>query len=169
MKIQRVKIHNWRSIKDVDVSFEDLMVFIGQNNHGKSNVLSAILFFFGVIPCVDLDYNKGCDDLFVEVLFENLDDHDKAQFSKYLTIEGTILVRKQIKRGETHEYHGYTQIPSEDWLKEENAPNYTTRAIAEATPLTTHLPTGRLSKDTIKQAQQDYISANAESLTLTYQ
>jgi hypothetical protein len=169
MKIRRVQIHNWRSIKDLTISFEDLMVFIGQNNHGKSNVLSAVLFFFGVATCAELDYNKGCDELFVEVLFGDLDDHDKAQFAKYLTTEGTILVRKHVKKGETFEYHGYTEIPSDEWLKEENTSNYTTRAIAEATPLAAHLPSGRLTKDIIKQAQQDYIEANRGSLTFAYQ
>jgi len=169
MKIRRVKIHNWRSIKDIEITFEDLMVFIGQNNHGKSNILSAILFFFGAVTCVDLDYNKGCDELFVEILFGDLDDYDKSQFAKYLTTEGTILVRKQIKKDESYEYHGYTQIPSEDWLKEENATNYTTRATAEATPLVSYIPTGRLTKDIIKKAQQDYIVANTGSLTFSYQ
>lgn len=45
MKIEKIKISNFRSIIDVDISFEDLMMFIGQNNHGKSNILYAVLFF----------------------------------------------------------------------------------------------------------------------------
>ena len=47
MKTREVTIHNWRSIRTVTLSAHDLMIFIGQNNHGKSNILSAILFFFG--------------------------------------------------------------------------------------------------------------------------
>lgn len=169
MKIRRVKIHNWRSIKDVDISFRDLMVFIGQNNHGKSNVLSAILFFFGVITCAELDFNKGCDELFVEITFGNLDGHDKTQFAKYVTSENTITVRKQITKGGIFEYHGYTQIPSEEWLREENVPNYTNRDAINTTPLIAFAPTtGRLTKDNVRQAQLSYIEANVDFLAFTY-
>lgn len=169
MKIQRVKIHNWRSIKDTDISFENLMVFIGQNNHGKSNILSALLFFFGANNCIDLDFNKGEDELFVEVTFFDLDDHDKAQFAKYLTSEGIITVRKQIKKGESFEYHGYCQIPNDDWLKEEKISDYTNREAITKTPLNSLVPTsGRITKEIVKQAQQDYINKNNSSIQFTY-
>ena len=46
MKIEILVISNWRSIQYLEIEFQDLMIFIGQNNHGKSNVLSALLFFF---------------------------------------------------------------------------------------------------------------------------
>ena len=59
MKIKTIKVINWRSIKDAEVNAQDLMVIIGQNNHGKSNLLSALLFFFGEIKVVDLDFNNG--------------------------------------------------------------------------------------------------------------
>lgn len=168
MKIKRAKIHNWRSIRDLDISFQDMMVFIGQNNHGKSNVLSALLFFFGGIACADLDYNKDCDELFVEITFSDLDDHDKLQFSKYLTSESTITVRKSIAKGESFEYHGYTQIPSEEWLKEENAANYTKREIILATPLSPYVPGGKLSKEAVKQSQIAYIAANTDLVSFSY-
>ncbi len=49
MKIKKVKINNWRSVKEANIEYEDMMIFIGQNNHGKSNLLSALLFIFGDI------------------------------------------------------------------------------------------------------------------------
>ena len=58
MKIKKVEISNWRSIVHETILFDDLMIFIGQNNHGKSNVLSALLFFFGEIGLQDLDFNN---------------------------------------------------------------------------------------------------------------
>lgn len=56
MKIENVTISNFRSIIHVNIGFEDLMMFIGQNNHGKSNILYAVLFFFGEIKLEDLDF-----------------------------------------------------------------------------------------------------------------
>lgn len=94
MNIKTVVISNWRSIKHLEIEFQNLMIFIGQNNHGKSNVLSALLFFFGEIKHQDLDFNRGAQELFVEVTFCDLDQTDKTTFKKYLTADGSIKVRK---------------------------------------------------------------------------
>jgi predicted ATP-dependent endonuclease of OLD family len=170
MKIKKLKVHNWRSIKDVEIDFMDLMVFIGQNNHGKSNVLSAIHFFFGAITCSDLDFAYGTTDLFVEITFSDLDDHDRGQFGKYLTADSTITVRKSITKGESFEYHGYKQIPSEDWLREENIPSYASRETIVGTPLNAFVPpTGRVLKEMVREAQLAYIAANADTLTFSYE
>ena len=169
MKICRVKIHNWRSIKDLDIDFQDIMIFIGQNNHGKSNILSSLLFFFGEIGCTELDFKKGCDDLFIEVEFKDLDEHDRGQFQKYLTADNHIRVKKQILKGNNFEYHGYCEIPQDDWLKEENIGEYTTREKINATPLKDHVPaSGRITKENIKEAQEKYISANHASITFRF-
>ena len=169
MKICHAKIHNWRSIKDLEIDFQNIMIFIGQNNHGKSNVLTSLLFFFGEIPCTELDFKKGSEELFVEVEFSDLDDHDKSQFSKYVTANGHIRVRKQIKKGENFEYHGYCEIPQDDWLKEENIGEYTTREKINATPLKDYVvATGRVTKENIKEAQEKYISENRGNITFRY-
>jgi predicted ATP-dependent endonuclease of OLD family len=167
MKIHKLKIHNWRSIKNIDITFRDLMVFVGQNNHGKSNILSALLFFFGNIPCVDQDFNTDSEEAFIEVTFGSLGAEDNARFTKYLASDDTFTVRRQIQKGETAEYHGYIDTPTEDWLKEENISNYLSRESVEATPLGSLVPAGRLKKEDIHKAQTDYITANKDMLTFT--
>jgi putative ATP-dependent endonuclease of OLD family len=47
MKITRVIIQNWRSVKDADFAPSDMTVLVGANNAGKSNILSAINFLLG--------------------------------------------------------------------------------------------------------------------------
>lgn len=47
MKITRVEIANWRSIKYVDFYPEDICILVGANNAGKTNILSAINFILG--------------------------------------------------------------------------------------------------------------------------
>lgn len=42
MKIKRVQIKNYRNLKDVDVTLDNLTALIGENNSGKSNFLRAI-------------------------------------------------------------------------------------------------------------------------------
>lgn len=169
MKIRELHIHNWRSIKDIDIYFEHMMVFIGQNNHGKSNILTAILFFFGEINCDELDFCNGCDELYVELVFDGLDDIDKKTFQKYVSSDGTIIVRKIATKEDTKgEYHGYVESPQEEWLKEDNVSNYTKRADAEATPLKDYVPdSGRLTKDIIIEAQKKHIEDHREELSFS--
>jgi len=46
MKITRIKIENFRSIKLSEFSTTDFNIFVGQNNCGKTNFFEAIEFFF---------------------------------------------------------------------------------------------------------------------------
>ena len=169
MKIKAIEIKNWRSIKELKISAQDLMIVIGQNNHGKSNLLSAILFFFGEIKHQDLDFSQGAQELFVEIEFTNLDEQDNKTFEKYLTQQETIKIRKTAFLGGSFEYKGWMQTCSEDFLKEENAGNYTNRETASSLPLHQYLPnTGRLTKQNIIEAQQRYIQENRANLIFNY-
>jgi len=169
MKIRELIIHNWRSIHELSLSAEDLMIFIGQNNHGKSNILSAILFFFGEISLDVLDFHRDREDLFVEVLFGDLDDKDQTTFKKYVTTKNNIRVRKEATKECTFTYHGYLEIPEEEWLREENISNYIKREVAETLPLAGLLPdSGRITKDDFLQAQEKYIEQKREVLNFSY-
>ncbi|MDT4299942.1 AAA family ATPase [Staphylococcus haemolyticus] len=42
MKISNVVIKNYRNIKDINISLNDNVVLIGDNNSGKSNFLKAL-------------------------------------------------------------------------------------------------------------------------------
>lgn len=170
MKIQRLKISNWRSIKELDLEVSELMVVIGQNNHGKSNLLSAILFFFGEIRHQDLDFHFGAPELYVEVTFDGLDDSDRTTFQKYLTSSSTIVVRKTAQLGGSFDYRGYIENPTEEWLQEANASAYTMRETAESLPFHPFLPDGgRLSKQHIIDAQNSYIEQHRDELTFTFE
>lgn len=170
MKIKSLSIKNWRSIRQLDLSAQDLMIIIGQNNHGKSNLLSAILFFFGEIKPQDLDFSQGSTELFIEVEFDSLDEQDLITFSKYVTKRNTIKVRKIAYLGGSFEYHGWIETFKEDFLQENNARNYTKRETAESLPFYPYLPpTGKITKQDVINAQNLYIQNNLERLELSYQ
>lgn len=170
MKIEKISIKNWRSIKNQVIHAQDLMVIIGQNNHGKSNLLSSILFFFGEIKHHDLDFHRGSTELFVELQFGNLDDSDKTTFKKYLTSEEKIVVRKTAYSGGSFEYRGYIENPTEEWLQEANANAYTKRELVSSLPFHPHIPdTGRISKQDIIDAQIAYIEQNRDSISFSFE
>jgi len=170
MKIKRLKISNWRSIKSLEIDGQDLMVIIGQNNHGKSNLLSAVLFFFGEIKSHELDFNYGSTELFVEITFSDLDANDKLTFRKYVTSANQIVVRKTAYISGNFEYKGYIENPTDEWLQESNASAYTKREVAESLPFYSFLPnSGRITKQHIIDAQLSYIEQHRQEITFEYQ
>jgi len=170
MKIEKIKVKNWRSIKEQELIAQDLMVIIGQNNHGKSNLLSSILFFFGEIKQQDLDFHHGSTELFVELQFGDLDDADKITFKKYLTSEGKIVVRKSAYLGGSFEYRGYIENPAEEWLQEANASAYTKRDLASSLAFHPFVPsTGRITKQHIIDAQISYIEQNRDKIDFSFE
>jgi predicted ATP-dependent endonuclease of OLD family len=170
VKIEKITISNWRSIKYQELKAQDLMVIIGQNNHGKSNLLSSVLFFFGEIKHYDLDFHNGSTELFVELQFCELDDSDKITFKKYLTSENKIVVRKSAFLAGSFEYRGYIENPAEDWLQEANASAYTTRELATSLPFHPFLPeAGRITKQDIIDAQISFIQQNRAGIDFSFE
>ncbi|NET71479.1 MAG: AAA family ATPase [Sphaerospermopsis sp. SIO1G2] len=169
MKIYKIEISNWRSIKSLTLEARDLMIIIGQNNHGKSNLLSSILFFFGELKHQDLDFNDGATELYVEIQFSDLDDDDKTTFKKYLTSENKIVVRKTADIGGSFRYQGYKETPVDERLREENAGAYTKRDMAESMPFHPYIPKkGRITKQDIIEAQTQYIR-NSDDVEFSFE
>ena len=170
MRISKVEISNWRSIVYETIVFNDLMIFIGQNNHGKSNILSAILFFFGEIGFQDLDFNSKSNELWIEIEFEELTENEQTTFRKYVTSANTIKVRKTALKNDTFQYNGYVEEPKEEWLKEENISDHISRENAQKLPFYEMLPElGRIKKDDFKEAQLNYIQNHKDDIDFEYQ
>lgn len=169
MKINNLKISNWRSIVSENIFFEDLMIFIGQNNHGKSNVLSSILFFFGEINHQNLDFNSDSDELWVEIEFGELSEAENTTFKKYVSSDNKIRIKKTASKNGTFIYNGYVEEPIEEWLKESKISEFKKRDIAETLPLSSFLPEkGAITIEQFKFAQSEYIKENIADLEFNY-
>ena len=175
MKIASITIHNFRSIRHCDLVCRDMLVLLGQNNHGKSNVISALNF------ALNSSVKPDKDDLFafaepddktmwVEVTFDRLTEQESTTWRKYVRVDGTFRFRKTAKFDDEGKivlaYNGYVLEPEEEWLRADNASNYTRRGAVSKTPLNAHIPeSGRLTKAHIEEAQQQYIEQNRADLT----
>jgi len=75
MKISKVKISNFKSIENATFNASDFSVLIGQNNHGKTNVLSAIEWFYnGTGKLEDIVYRgKDKKTISVEIEFTDIE------------------------------------------------------------------------------------------------
>ncbi|WP_081863959.1 ATP-dependent nuclease [Mycetocola saprophilus] len=90
MRISKVSIKNFRSLKDVEIGFEAVTTFIGPNGVGKSTVLRALDWFFngskgselGEADCSNGDVHEPIE---VRVTFNELSDADRQALGKYVT------------------------------------------------------------------------------------
>lgn len=55
--IEKIEIHRFRSISDASIETENITIFSGVNNSGKSNVLRALNLFFNSETSFDHKYN----------------------------------------------------------------------------------------------------------------
>lgn len=70
MKIARVHIENYRSIKQLDFSPNNYCALIGENNAGKSNILKAINLVLGETWPTDRTFTE--EDLIIAILPKTL-------------------------------------------------------------------------------------------------
>ncbi|MDX5363172.1 MAG: ATP-dependent endonuclease [Pseudazoarcus pumilus] len=87
MKIQSVHIKNFRTLKDVTITFDSVTTFIGPNGAGKSTVLRALDWFFngkpGSLTDTDCSFGATDEDIEVQVTFADLTDTDRDALGKY--------------------------------------------------------------------------------------
>lgn len=176
MRIKKVKVHNYRSIRDLEMECLPLVTLLGPNNHGKSNLLAALDFCLSTsAKPVQQDFfvnrGEGDNDFWVEITFNELTEQEKNTFKKYVLSDGTVCIRKtaRIQNGGIEVfYNGYLEQPDEEWLQSDKAGDYTSRESVNQTPLKDYVPpSGRLTKTDIEDAQQKYIQQHREELSFS--
>ena len=130
MRLARLNINNFRSIKNIDdLRIESLQGFVGENNAGKSNILRAIGCFLtagsgGMTPD---DFNNPEQQATIEAEFDGLSNSERKRLRTYLIGDRLILqkrlsISQDYRRGKTKvtsEYHGYRAEPRDWWLSTE--------------------------------------------------
>lgn len=182
MKITRAALHNYRSIAHIDLDVADYLVLLGPNNHGKSNILSALEFALTtsakVTPNDFFEFRSGTDkDLWIDVTFARLTDQERRTFEKYVRPDGTLTIRKWAAIDDSGDvstgYRGYIQEPDSTWLKPAAVDRYTARANIQADigqypqlqPLLD--ASGRITKAQVEELQKNYIRDNRATLSFT--
>jgi putative ATP-dependent endonuclease of OLD family len=98
MKIQKITIHNFRSVIHESFYPKDFSLLVGHNNAGKTNVLRAIRVFYE-----DLKFNRGADfpkkgaednESWIEVEFLTTDDEQASLKDEYKSSDCILRIRK---------------------------------------------------------------------------
>lgn len=108
MRIQSVRIKNFRTLKDVTIPFDTVTTFIGPNGAGKSTVLRALDWYFngkiGSLTEKDCCYGAIDEEIEVQVTFERLTEQDRSALGKYAPADATTFTawkRRSIEGSET--------------------------------------------------------------------
>lgn len=104
MKIRSVKLKNFRGYhKETSIDFDDLTVFVGKNDIGKSTVLEALDIFFNEgVGAVKLDSNdtnlesslEGDEETVISVCFENLPSNIVIDSSFHTTLKSEHMLNQ---------------------------------------------------------------------------
>ena len=129
MRLIELSIKNFRSIKNIDnfkvTSFQSIL---GENNSGKSNVLSAIEAFLsaGSGGIKIEDFNDKTQKIIIKTQFKITAPHLKKTWKPYLLNDELILEKhiwleldtKTDKESVKNKFHGYQAEPKEWFLSE---------------------------------------------------
>ncbi|MFH2112032.1 MAG: AAA family ATPase [Candidatus Bathyarchaeota archaeon] len=119
MKIEKIAIKNYRSLKDIEIFFNHIVIFIGRNNSGKSSILQAINNFYTPNANTTIqDFYNGKTEVPIEITieFKDFTPNEIEEFGTYIQ-EEKLIVKKIIRWNEDtfkpiEEYYSYTkQIP----------------------------------------------------------
>jgi len=176
MKIRNVKIENFRSIKELQFEFQDLMILIGENNAGKTNIFKALdLFFSTSVRGMDDECfcNKDLDkDITITVTFDRLNQSETERIGKYL-IDGRLTVQKTFfydpSTGKIDaRYSGMVREPKAGYLKLSNFDQFKhelTKIVREnSLPNYFKTSKGTVTQESYKTGVERYIDENKDTI-----
>lgn len=115
MKIKKVKIKNYRSIKsEITVDFDGELIIIGPNNSGKTNFLKAINLFFDGFKGEkysienDLPFGLTGEQTSIVISFQAIAGKDGNFLSKYQQVVDLLEEDKEIETGLINLYLSYS-------------------------------------------------------------
>lgn len=132
MRISKIQIENYRNLKNVSIELNRLVIFIGENNSGKSNLLKAITLPFLNDEIGSLNKNLGWQDInniakakYFEYIQENIDEikNEEIKLEEFIEVIPYVKVEVTFEPKGVDEYYVHRWINSID---EEN-PHYAIR------------------------------------------
>lgn len=172
MQLERARIKNFRSLRDIEVCFGAHTAFIGGNGAGKSSILKAIEKFYSTSKSCDADDFFGRDlgqPIEIELTFHQLNDQEAASFEGRVR-DGRLVVTRIFDGGASNgRYHGVVpQIPDFVAIRSQSAATpkrAAYNALRENNPLYAELPNAG-SAAAVDQALLDWEATHPADLVL---
>lgn len=121
--IERLRVSNYKSLRDIEVDFADFTVLVGQNNSGKSAIMEAILLFKlaaeksidGAYQITDLEYVGGLFNSWQDAYYRN-----QGQRAETMTIVPRFNFEKADGYGEmlklSQDSGFHPELPTSIWI-----------------------------------------------------
>jgi hypothetical protein len=122
MRVESVHILNFRSLRDVELSLDDVTILVGANGAGKSSVLHALAWFFagGALTPEDVSGHRADEQISVTVKFAGLDEDDRVTLGAFVSGDHATFWRAwstatgEQLTGEALAYAGFASIRDEE-------------------------------------------------------
>lgn len=126
MKMQKIEIRKYRSLRDLTIHPADTLELVGRNNSGKSNLIKALkLFFEGSIRLINDEcfFNHETEKpIEIFITFEQLSDWEREQFEPWMDEDKLVVGREFVCTG-TDAYVinnlAMTKVPDPEWLRKD--------------------------------------------------
>jgi len=126
MKIAKITVENFRSIRHSEIEASSFNVFVGQNNHGKTNFIDAVQWFYtgaGDIGSLKNSAAGADDEITVEIEFSGVQEglgeithaDNQTKLRNVLGDSDTMRVRRS--SGRPKERHLFNP-ETEEWKKQ---------------------------------------------------
>jgi len=177
MILRRLQVRNFRSIVDTgDIRVPQILALVGENNSGKSNLLSAVdlLVSAGVRGTTREDFYNPSAPIIITGTFGDLLPLESRRWGSYL-VNGKLILEKHLwldmdgstgREKVSSEFHGYRAVPSPWFLSVEkireqlgNRPNWL--AVVEENDLPEYfVHEGRCDKTIFTKGMRRYREEN---------
>lgn len=172
MQLERARIKNFRSLRDVEVTFGEHTALIGGNGAGKSSVLKAIETFYSTAKICDADDFFGRDQtqpIEIELTFHQLSEQEATAFEDRVRDGKLVVTRIFDQSSSSGRYHGVVPQNPDFVAIRAHATATPKRAayneLRESSPVYSELPNAG-SQAAVDQALLDWEASHPDQLEL---
>lgn len=165
MKISKVHVQNYKNLRDVNIELNRLVIFIGENNSGKSNLLKAITLPFLNDEIGNFNKNLGWQDInnsakakYFAYIKENIESIRKGtlELDSFIEVIPFVKVEVSFEPDGADEYYVHRWVNSIDGER----PHYAIRYqffIENPNELLTHIAKILQDTDTIDDIKMNLL------------
>jgi len=126
MRMKKITITNYRSLRDVTIYPKAVLALVGRNNSGKSNVIKALELFFAASTRLVNDecfyYHRTEEPIKILVTFDQLSEWEREQFEPWMSDDKLTVGREILCSGDgsySINHLAITRVPEPEWLQED--------------------------------------------------